>query len=637
MLRRLLLIALAMVPLALATSPADAGAAKCPTGVVCGALGVPLDRTGETPGSITVRFRLYKHTDSSKPPLETIVAAEGGPGYSTLGSAAGYLELFAPLRARHDVLMVDQRGTGSSHVIKCAPAQSYVGDAVENARLCGEQLGDEADLFTSAAAADDLAAVLDSLDISKIDLYGDSYGSFFAQTFTVRHPDRVRSLVLDGTYPASDLDPWYATSAGSLLTNFRAVCQRSAGTCPVAPSQITALLGQLLEKVRAHPITGTAPDANGRESQVTVNPNTLFTAVFEADTVPAIYREFPAAAVAALNGFTRPLLRLVGEENTAGGAGAYVGFSEGAYLAYSCNDYPQLWNVQAPFAQRQKQFAAAEAALTPGAFAPWTNAEWAHAEFNAFDYCIKWPAPTVAQPPIPPGATYPNTPTLIVNGDLDLRTDVPQAEHVHSQFPNSTMVVIPNIGHVTAISDADACSAAIVRRFVATLATGSTACTAQIPEHRLVAKYAETTADAVPAAVASAKDDSTVADRRAATVAMETVADVIDRWYAIPGYTGVGLFGGKFSMTTNYTLPFVTRDFKLDLTHERWTSDLSVTGSGKVPRGAGEARVTVSFTGAAKGTVKLVWQSRQPHATAHITGTIDGRHVDLTAPAPSFW
>jgi carbon monoxide dehydrogenase subunit G len=118
---------------------------------------------------------------------------------------------------------------------------------------------------------------------------------------------------------------------------------------------------------------------------------------------------------------------------------------------------------------------------------------------------------------------------------------------------------------------------------------------------------------------------------------METVADVIDRWYAIPGYTGVGLFGGKFSMTTNYTLPFVTRDFKLDLTHERWTSDLSVTGSGKVPRGAGEARVTVSVTGAAKGTVKLVWQSRQPHATAHITGTIDGRHVDLTAPAPSFW
>jgi hypothetical protein len=190
---------------------------------------------------------------------------------------------------------------------------------------------------------------------------------------------------------------------------------------------------------------------------------------------------------------------------------------------------------------------------------------------------------------------------------------------------------------VTAISDADACSAAIVRRFVATLATGSTACTAQIPEHRLVAKYAETTADAVPAAVASSHDRSTVADRRAATVAVETVADVIDRWYAIPGYTGVGLFGGKFTMTTNYTLPFVTRVFKLDLVHERWTSDLSVTGSGKVPRGAGDARVVVSFTGAAKGSVKITWGSRQPRAMAHVTGTIDGRHVDLTAPAPSFW
>jgi pimeloyl-ACP methyl ester carboxylesterase len=205
-----------------------------------------------------------------------------------------------------------------------------VGDAVENARLCGEQLGERADLYTSAAAADDLAAVLDSLDIPRIDLYGDSYGSFFAQTFTVRHPDRVRALVLDGTYPASHLDPWYPTAAGSLLRNFRAVCQRSAATCPVAPAQMTALLGRLLDRVRTHPITGTAPDANGRERKVTIDADTLFTTVFEADTVPAVYREFPAAAVAALNGFDRPLLRLVGEENTPGGAGPYAGFSEGA-------------------------------------------------------------------------------------------------------------------------------------------------------------------------------------------------------------------------------------------------------------------------------------------------------------------
>jgi pimeloyl-ACP methyl ester carboxylesterase len=638
MLRRLLLTALAMVPLAGATpGQASAVAAKCPTGVVCGSLGVPLDRTGATPGSLTVRFRLYAHTDTSKPPLETIVAAEGGPGYSTLGSAASYLELFAPLRDRHDVLLVDERGTGSSHVIKCAPAQSYVGDAVENARLCGEQLGDRADLFTSAAAADDLADVLDSLHVRTIDLYGDSYGSFFAQTFDVRYPGRVRALVLDGTYPITGLDPWYSTSAGSLNRNFRAVCERSPATCPVAPSQMTALLGRLLDRVRQAPITGTAPDANGRESKVTVDPDTLLTTVFEADTVPAIYREFPAAALAALNGDERPLLRLVAEENTPGGAGAYAGFSEGAYLAFACNDYPQLWDVHASFAKRQQQFDAAVAALTPGAFAPWTDGEWAHAEFNAFDYCIKWPAPTVAQPPMPPGGSYPATPTLIVNGDLDLRTDIPQAEQVHANFPNSTMVVIPNIGHVTAVSDADACSAAIVRRFVATLSTGSTACTAQIPEHRLVARYAARAADAVPASVATSHDRSTADDRRAATVAVEAVADVIDRWYAIPGYTGVGLYGGRFSMTTTNGLPFVTRVFKLDLTRVRWTSDLSVTGTGSVPRGNGRAHVELSLTGAAKGTVTVTWQSREPHASAHVKGTIGGRHVDLRAPAPSFW
>jgi hypothetical protein len=214
---------------------------------------------------------------------------------------------------------------------------------------------------------------------------------------------------------------------------------------------------------------------------------------------------------------------------------------------------------------------------------------------------------------------------------------VPEAEQVAGQFPNSTMVVVPNIGHVTSISDADACAAAIVRRFVATLATGPTDCLGRVPEHRVVDRFAARTAGAAPASIASSADRSTPADRRAAAVAVQTVADVIDRWYAIPGYSGVGLYGGRFTMTTTSGDPFTSRVFKLDLVRERWVSDLSVTGRGRVPRGAGEASATVALTGAARGSVTITWQSRQPRADARVTGTIGGRHVDLSAPAPSFW
>ena len=59
---------------------------------------------------------------------------------------------------------------------------------------CGRSLGVTAPLYSTTLAADDLAAVLDSLSLGKISLYGDSYGTYFAQVFAVRHPERLRAL-----------------------------------------------------------------------------------------------------------------------------------------------------------------------------------------------------------------------------------------------------------------------------------------------------------------------------------------------------------------------------------------------------------------------------------------------------------
>ena len=51
-------------------------------------------------------------------------------------------------------------------------------------------------LFATAYAADDLAAVLRALRIRTIDLYGDSYGTFFVQDFIARHPRVARTVVI---------------------------------------------------------------------------------------------------------------------------------------------------------------------------------------------------------------------------------------------------------------------------------------------------------------------------------------------------------------------------------------------------------------------------------------------------------
>ncbi len=632
-----------------------AGLTKCTMAseAYCGSVVVPLDRTGSTPGTITISFEYYPRSDVSLPALPTIVAHEGGPGYSTTSSRSLYLDLYRPMMDRRALLLVDERGTGLSGALYCPESESYDGNWVTNAELCADRLGSSSDLYTTAAAVEDMVAVLTSLGITSIDLYGDSYGSFFAQSFAVRHPEFVRSLVLDGTYPIEGLDPWYRTTPERLRENLELFCQRSLPTCPTTPGAMVDLTRQVAASLRAHPVTTTAPDGYGTEVTVTLTPRRFLDTLLYTDVTPGYVREYPAAAIAFLAGNARPLARMVAEVFGLSADGprhrypppkpppnsSLRSWSEGAYLAYGCSDYPALWDVDASFDQRAAQFAAAVAALAPGTFAPFANAEGASSEFFVYTYCLHWPAPQVAEPPFPSGGLYPNVPTLVLNGDLDLRTDVYQAREVAENFPNSTYVEIPNYGHVTSVFEVDQCPSVIVRRFVRTLDAGDTSCVDDISEHRVVRRFAARAADAPQASSASAADRSTARDRRAAYVTVETIADVIDRWYAVPGYSGAGLYGGKWWMDNTASLPVSSQTWNLKLTGVRWTADVRVTGTGSMPRGSGTAAMTMRIRGAGTdpGSLTITWSTRAAGAIARISGTIGGRVVDLRAPAPSYY
>ena len=66
-------------------------------------------------------------------------------------------------------------------------------------RLRGQAIH-ASDLFTTAAAAADMAEIIALLGLGKVDLYGDSYGTYYAQVFAARYPQLIRSLTLDSTY-----------------------------------------------------------------------------------------------------------------------------------------------------------------------------------------------------------------------------------------------------------------------------------------------------------------------------------------------------------------------------------------------------------------------------------------------------
>lgn len=112
-----------------------------------------------------------------------VLVFPGGPG---LASVRPYAALRAQAtKAGLDLVMVEHRGVGLSR-------QDAAG---------ADLLADD---MTSALAADDAAAVLDAEGIEKAVVYGTSYGSYLAQVFGARHPDRVAAMILDSAMVGAD-------------------------------------------------------------------------------------------------------------------------------------------------------------------------------------------------------------------------------------------------------------------------------------------------------------------------------------------------------------------------------------------------------------------------------------------------
>jgi pimeloyl-ACP methyl ester carboxylesterase len=604
-----------------------AALSPCPgvPGARCGSIQRPLDPLKPNGAKITIGFELHRATNSNKPSLGTIVAVEGGPGYPSTGSRDFYLDLFAPLLARRDVLLVDARGTGTSSVINCPELESFQGDYITNVGLCGKQLGAASDLYGTAFAADDLVAVLDTLGIDRIDLYGDSYGTFFGQTFAIRHPDRIRTLTLDAAYPVEGQDPWYRDENRAMRSAFRLVCQRDPG-CAALGGDVVDRLATLANALRDNPLSGQAYDADGVLRDVEIDAPFLSYIMGVATYGTTVYEELDGAGRAWLEGGDpAPLLRIAAEQTDWSTEGVPEEFSSGLYVSVICNDYPQLWDINAPLAQRPAQFDASVAylrATDPQAFAPFTVDDWLASPWTEYESCIKWPAPSRFVPPVDSPATYPSVPTLVLVGDLDSITSSEGAQIVAGHFPNSTFVEVANNGHVTALADYSRCASDIVVRFVDTRAAGDTSCASQYQETRTTDAFPQRLNDVAPP-----QGPGTVRQRRIASAATSTVGDLFPRWFAMLGSDGVGLRGGTFSTTGLDVVHF-------NLTDLRWIDNLAVSGRLKWDRATGAVTANVTCARAADCNLAISWNYNAAHAVATVTGKIEGVQVSLTMPAP---
>ncbi len=614
----------------------------CPgvAGVECGTVRVPQYWTDPGVGTFTVHFRVYERTDQSLPALEPIVTMEGGPGLASLESASDYKFMLGPLLERHDMIVMDNRGTGLSDAIDCPGLQRYFalsrpGNLVSLVQECAHQLGAAANAYGTVAVGDDLAFILSLLGIHTVDVYGDSYGDYSAQVFTLDHSSLVRALILDGSYNNS-YEPFEQESVAVMRRAWTLLCDRTP-SCQ-GDNMVNEIAAFSL-RLESHPLVTTVVGDDGSRVHVDLTADALAQLVFDATYTYTPFRDLPAALAAFAAGDRTPLLRLAAEDVQYNASGGASGDSIGDLEAVSCTDYPQVWNRAAPIPLRAKELTTAISALKSDVFSPFSKSVYlsSYDENELVSGCLDWRDSTLAQPTFPVGIRYPHTPVLVFDGEFDQATPVADALKVVHSWPNSTFVEVANSNHVTVEDDFQECTSVIFRHFIDTLSTGNTGCARAMPPVTVVPAFPEHLADS-PAAQAVGGGSQPKLGRQAGWVSAQTVGDVLARWFNLgngSGAPGRCLYGGTFEAHGAF---YVTGPEVLNLHKCLFVEDLSVSGRVVWNDATQAVNATLHVTGpsGATGSFAVHWRTGIYNwkAPTTVEGEYAGVNVNVQLSAP---
>ncbi|WP_395372951.1 alpha/beta hydrolase [Marinicella sp. W31] len=239
-----------------------------PTGLTsvraeCGYVSVPENRTNTTK-NITLKLAIIR-TSSKKKKDDPVLMLAGGPGQSALESYTQAEGGFQSILRHRDVVLVDQRGTGSSNALDCqfdmTEAISVESDAWRDQLIaCRDSLDADLAEYTTTAVVEDLEDVRKALGIEKWNLIGVSYGSRKALTYMRMYPQSLRSVILDGVVPQQEpLGLSHdANISGALVKQFE-LCQQQPA-CAEAFGDGEAKMWSLLNRLEDSPINLKLPD-----------------------------------------------------------------------------------------------------------------------------------------------------------------------------------------------------------------------------------------------------------------------------------------------------------------------------------------------------------------------------------------
>jgi len=396
--------------------------------LLCGKLTVFENRETRTGRTIDLNIVVLPAFDQ-KSKAEPVFDLAGGPGASSTAAAEFYAGPGKAYRRRHDVVCVDQRGTGKSNRLAIPREKTpsyYLSEMfpIDYVKELHDALEQRADLtkYTTSIAMDDLDDVRAWLGYDKINLFGASYGTRATLVYMRQHPEHVRSAILLAVAPTDLKMPLHHSEAGARAMDLLLVeCERDARCNAAFPEirddwkNVLAQLEKQPARVEYSPTDKSAPTTV--EIQRDVFAEKIRSWMYGRDKAARV----PLIVHHAAGGDFAPFLQ------QAIGPSIPDFVADGMYLSVTCAE-------DVPFINQEE-------ATKLDAGNPFGN----YRVFQQTRACGMWPRGEVPTDFLQP--VHSNAPVLIFSGNMDPVTPPKYGEEVARHLPNSRHVVIPQAGH----------------------------------------------------------------------------------------------------------------------------------------------------------------------------------------------
>lgn len=383
---------------------------------------------------------------------KSLFILEGGPGQRATESAEDEYEVWQKVAQTRDLVLIDQRGTGTTPDLHCANASEekkvLLKDLwpVSNLERCAKMLSQSVDLsrYNTTDSARDLDEVRAALHYSKIDIVAYSYGTRLAQEYLRRYEKMVRSVMLIGPVPPGSFTPAdYARQNESTLMAVldRCVADQECSTAfPDIYGDLARLKAKLTQVGLTVPAIGSAPDASTNPNQISAGIIVSYLryklySVTTAATVP-----FLIHTLASDNPNQAEILAIANWRDQFAQAAPW-----GLYTSIICSE-------DLPFIDLKQQRRLAAGTLLGTYRIDQQSA-----------VCEKWPRSKIASDFHSPITS--NVPVLILSGQYDPATPYIYGEQIAVNMSNSRLMRLPNRSHA-GIEEGDTCLEKLTQAFV---------------------------------------------------------------------------------------------------------------------------------------------------------------------------